>query len=164
MDLKIEAGKMYVDGFGRVTGPLVPSDERSHPLLDPLTGRSYKRNGACFDERGSRYDLVREHEEGNIVAENPLHDLLEKAKATVSARGQPYGGVEDNFGRIARLWSAHLQNRYGGAGVDEHDVAMMMVLLKIARLANSPGHADSWVDIAGYAACGGSMKPLGSAS
>jgi hypothetical protein len=30
----------------------------------------------------------------------------------------------------------------------------MLALLKIARLKNSPNHRDSWVDIAGYAACG----------
>jgi hypothetical protein len=26
--------------------------------------------------------------------------------------------------------------------------------LKVARLMHTPGHVDSWVDIAGYAACG----------
>jgi hypothetical protein len=30
----------------------------------------------------------------------------------------------------------------------------MMALLKVARLAHSPSHRDSWLDIAGYAACG----------
>ena len=30
----------------------------------------------------------------------------------------------------------------------------MMALLKIARVKYNPRHADSWVDIAGYAACG----------
>jgi hypothetical protein len=32
-----------------------------------------------------------------------------------------------------------------------------MALVKIARLANSPDHMDSWIDIAGYAACGGEI-------
>ena len=32
---------------------------------------------------------------------------------------------------------------------------MMMALMKIARLQNMPSHLDSWVDLAGYAACGG---------
>ena len=34
------------------------------------------------------------------------------------------------------------------------DVAMMCALLKIARLQNMPDHEDSWIDLAGYAACG----------
>ena len=101
------------------------------------------------------------------MTDNPLKTLLDEAAETVAARGKPYGGVEDNFERIARLWTAHIENRYGGVvaptgdvTLDGTDVALMMVLLKIARLANDPAHRDSWVDIAGYAACGGSLpKP-----
>ena len=33
-------------------------------------------------------------------------------------------------------------------------IANMMILLKVARLKSSPSHKDSWVDVAGYAACG----------
>jgi hypothetical protein len=33
----------------------------------------------------------------------------------------------------------------------------MMALMKIARLATNPAHEDSWVDLAGYAACGASV-------
>jgi hypothetical protein len=89
--------------------------------------------------------------------------LLETAIEAVADRGLNYGRPEDNFRRIARLWSTHLVNRYGeGFGgdttvavpaLDEHDVAQMMILMKVARLENSPKHADSAVDIAGYAAC-----------
>jgi hypothetical protein len=94
-------------------------------------------------------------------------ELLEAAIQTVADRGVPYGGVEDNFNRIAALWNAHIANRYAdGYGgdtsitlpkLDAADVAMMMALMKIARLANAPGHMDSWIDIAGYAACGGEI-------
>ena len=87
-------------------------------------------------------------------------DILDTAKATLAARGQHYGGIEDNFTRIARLWSAHLVNAYGvmAPQLEASDVALMMVLLKIARLENDASHADSWVDMAGYAACGGSFS------
>lgn len=37
------------------------------------------------------------------------------------------------------------------------DVAAMMVLFKVGRLATGAGTADTWVDIAGYAACGGEI-------
>jgi len=33
-------------------------------------------------------------------------------------------------------------------------VPVMMILLKISRLAHTPGNADHWVDIAGYCAIG----------
>jgi hypothetical protein len=85
-------------------------------------------------------------------------DILEEAIKATADRGLNYGKPEDNFKRIARRWNVHMLNRYGiVTELDEHDVAMMMVDLKVARLENSPTHHDSWVDTAGYAACGGSM-------
>lgn len=93
--------------------------------------------------------------------------ILDAASAAVADRGLNYGTPEDNFGRIARLWTAHLvntyANEYGGdttistPTLTAHDVAIMMALMKIARLENTPTHNDSWVDLAGYAACGGSL-------
>jgi hypothetical protein len=62
------------------------------------------------------------------------------------------GNAEDNFGRIAAYWSAHLDTH-----VTTADVAVMMGLLKLARLKPAPHHEDSWVDLAGYADLGGEM-------
>ena len=93
-------------------------------------------------------------------------EILEEAMEVVDGRGKSYGRPEDNFQRIARLWNAHLENRMmvDTAGnkvlaemITPQDVAMMMALMKIARLENDSSHHDSWVDIAGYAACGGEL-------
>lgn len=77
--------------------------------------------------------------------------LLEKAISVVCEdRNQQYGGPEDTFKDIARLWAAYLDDQIG-----PEDVAIMMILMKVARLkASSYQSSDSWVDIAGYAACG----------
>jgi hypothetical protein len=37
------------------------------------------------------------------------------------------------------------------------DVAVMLALLKVARIKQNPNHTDNWIDIAGYAACGGEI-------
>jgi hypothetical protein len=37
---------------------------------------------------------------------------------------------------------------------------MMMALLKISRIKNGGGTGDSFVDLAGYAACGGELFSL----
>lgn len=78
-------------------------------------------------------------------------ETLDKAKEIVTGnRDQEYGSPENNFSRIAELWGAYL-----GVAVKPTDVAVMMVLMKVSRLASSGGkNIDSWVDIAGYAACG----------
>lgn len=38
------------------------------------------------------------------------------------------------------------------------DVAALLGLLKIARIATGHGKSDNWVDLAGYAACGGELQ------
>ena len=64
-------------------------------------------------------------------------------------REQDYGSPEDNFNRIATYWSTHL-----GMEITAEDVAVMMALLKIARIGTGRATEDSFVDLAGYAACG----------
>ena len=66
------------------------------------------------------------------------------------------GSTAANFHTIALLWDAYLARRRadGYLTLNVGDVAVMMILLKTARLAGSPGHEDSWIDIAGYAANG----------
>ena len=89
-------------------------------------------------------------------------ELLEQAIKAVGDRGLNYGKPEDNFDRIARLWNAHLINTGivrdpSEALLSAADVAMMCALLKVARLQHTPDHMDSWIDLAGYAACGGEI-------
>ena len=87
--------------------------------------------------------------------------VLEKARACVCGeREQDYGSPEDSFGCIAELWEAYLRAACiapdSVVRVTPADVAMLMALLKIARVGTScvGGTADSFVDLAGYAACG----------
>lgn len=86
-------------------------------------------------------------------------DILHAAeKCVCGQRETDYGTPEDNFKAIAELWSVYLDRisvgKHGNTIVDEKDVAVMMALLKIARIAAGGGKADSWIDLAGYAACG----------
>lgn len=84
-------------------------------------------------------------------------DILDKAKECVCGqRVTDYGKPEDNFARIANLWNAYL----GSDIVDSKDVAIMMALLKIARIKSGNGSDDSFVDLAGYAACAGEIDEL----
>jgi len=79
-------------------------------------------------------------------------EILKAAEECVCGhREEDYGSPEDNFRVIANLWTA-----YRGALFTPIDVAMMMALLKIARIRNG-GTTDSFVDLAGYAACGGEL-------
>ena len=91
----------------------------------------------------------------------PKAKLLELATAAVADRGLNYGAPESNFQRIAERWNAHLLNTWGPLGFPKltpTDVAIMEIDMKLARLENQPVHLDSWVDVAGYAACGANIN------
>lgn len=44
------------------------------------------------------------------------------------------------------MWSAYYDRR-----ISPPEMVSMMIMLKLARLKESPCHVDSWIDIAGYA-------------
>jgi hypothetical protein len=82
---------------------------------------------------------------------SPRIQVLREAAEIISGdRDKQYGSPEDNFARIAKIWSVILN-----VSITEEDVAMMMVGLKVARYASNSGfQPDTWRDIAGYAGCG----------
>ncbi|MGK2965525.1 MAG: DUF6378 domain-containing protein [Tepidiformaceae bacterium] len=67
-------------------------------------------------------------------------------------RGETYGHPSDDFGRTAALWTAYL-----GVAVTAEQVGICLALVKVSRLAATPGHKDSLVDLAGYAECVGML-------
>jgi Domain of unknown function (DUF6378)/Domain of unknown function (DUF4406) len=73
-------------------------------------------------------------------------------------RNASYGPPTQDFARTAAALTA---TGYRRASPDEnilplqpHDVAILMMMVKISRLMATPDKRDSWVDIAGYAGCG----------
>ena len=77
-------------------------------------------------------------------------------QAVMSDRNADYAPPEENFRRIADLWNVYLEGR---SEVTPYDTAIMMVLVKVARIQASPHLVDHLVDIAGYAACAGDVMP-----
>ncbi|WP_333830502.1 DUF6378 domain-containing protein [Pararhodobacter sp.] len=80
-------------------------------------------------------------------------EVLNAARQAVTIdRAATHGKPEDSFGQIARVWSARL-----GVTVTPAQVCILLADLKGARAWSNPAHADNWVDLAGYAACGGEL-------
>lgn len=81
-------------------------------------------------------------------------DILNEAgNCVLRDRDREYGTPEDSFSLIADLWTTYLRER---VVIAPRDVAAMMALLKIARISRSC-KSDNWIDLAGYAACGGEL-------
>lgn len=83
-------------------------------------------------------------------------EILQRAHDCVCGqRETDYGNPEDNFTMIAKLWTDYMN--VPGVLFTAKDVAMMMALLKVARIRSGKGSLDSFVDLAGYAACAGEI-------
>lgn len=79
--------------------------------------------------------------------------LLEQAITVVMKdRNASYEEPEQSFTTISKLWDVYLSAKVDPT-IGPADVSLMMILLKVARLINNPGHYDSALDVAGYAAC-----------
>lgn len=58
------------------------------------------------------------------------------------------------------MWTAYLNSRVNVKpnDISAVDVAAMMGLMKIARIGSGHAKLDNWIDLAGYAACGGELQ------
>lgn len=91
-------------------------------------------------------------------------EILEAARVCVCGeREHDYGTPEDNFTTIGLLWGVYLNaahpeytKAFPFNGITAKDVATMMALLKVASIATGSS-PDSFVDLAGYAACAGEI-------
>lgn len=66
-------------------------------------------------------------------------------------RKDEYGCPHAQFEAVAAMWSALAAEKLK-APLTAQDVGLFMCALKLRRAVTSPAHADSYVDIAGYAA------------
>ena len=149
------------------------ASEAQHKFIREYAGKGteVQFNYAIDDAKEVSYVIVDKEEYNknfekwaNAQVEQDCHKntreyILDQAKKCVCGhREQDYGTPESNFQLIADLWNGYL-------GFMDHpqdqiratDVAMMMALMKIARIRNGGGSGDSFVDLAGYAACGGEI-------
>jgi hypothetical protein len=90
---------------------------------------------------------------------SPRSSALREAEDLITGdRNNQYGPPTQDFDRTAKLLNA-LGYRRLDAGYEVHDilpsdVALIIAQVKVSRLMHSRNKRDSWVDLAGYAACG----------
>lgn len=89
-----------------------------------------------------------------VTKVKPSTVLIEANNLVSGPRADSYGNATVSNDRIAKLWTAHLQNVFqtdlsGELALNASDVALMMVLLKVAR-EEGEHKRDNLVDIAGW--------------
>jgi hypothetical protein len=86
---------------------------------------------------------------------SPRADALTEAQALITGdRNSSYGPPTQDFQRAADAANAYGYRAIDGRPIKSHDIAVLVMLVKLSRLVWTPQKRDSWVDIAGYAGCG----------
>lgn len=75
------------------------------------------------------------------------HKTLNKCAELIGERGKDYGGIEENFERIACI-----ANQLIDAPVTAYDVAMILVATKLARMPGVRDKEDNYLDAINYLA------------
>lgn len=92
------------------------------------------------------------HNEHDVIQPHRGY-ILDQAKQIICHdRQDVHGRPEDTFQAISEYWTVYLAHPISPA-----DVAVMMSLLKIARLQKNPNHDDNVVDGIGYMAIAGEL-------
>lgn len=87
--------------------------------------------------------------------ESPRAYVLDTAKSLVLGdRNNTYGPPTQDFQRTAGVLSSLGYRKGDGQPLEAHDISVILAAVKLSRLMWSPDKADSWIDLAGYAACG----------
>lgn len=83
-------------------------------------------------------------------------EAIKAAEERVCGTGEKkHGKAENSFEDIAKLWEA-----YKGIYFSKVDVAIMMGLLKVARIKRDTDKTDSFVDLIGYSACAAELSEI----
>jgi hypothetical protein len=111
-----------------------------------------------------KYTITRKAPEGAIPSKTTMDEIesrsrrgiLRKAETLVCKdRAEEHGDAHDNFATTAKYWNAHL----GIDWIEPSDVAIMMAMLKMARLRSKLENVENYQDACGYMALGGEMRP-----
>lgn len=102
-------------------------------------------------------DLITENRLSSLFPSDK-EDILQEARRIVYGdRSEAYGHPRENMQLIADLWNVYINanvkinDTFENIKISAEDVAMLMILVKVARNVNK-SKRDNLVDIAGYAA------------
>lgn len=71
--------------------------------------------------------------------------VLHECADLIGERGKDYGGIENNFRKIAEI-----ANLVINKDLSPHDVAMVLVATKLARMAGTRDKRDNYLDAINY--------------
>ena len=81
------------------------------------------------------------------------HKTLNECAALIGERGQDYGGIEENFDRIARIATEVI-----GMPITAYEVSIVLVATKLARMSGARDKRDNYLDAINYLAFASELR------
>lgn len=81
------------------------------------------------------------------------HKTLNECAALIGERGADYGGIEENFDRIAKIATEII-----GTPISGYEVAMILVATKLARMSGTRDKQDNYLDAINYLAFASELR------
>ena len=120
--------------------------------MNAYDGDWYVMDGSGFEEPSAEGATF--YDRDTPAPKKKREEILDAATALVNGdRARDYGDALEMHRRIAAGWSEIL-----GVEVKAHQAALCMAWVKLARLVVTEDHADSYVDLAAYAALAGEIQ------
>ena len=85
-------------------------------------------------------------------------ELMAEAAKLVQPRGAVYGDIRENHEQIAKVATL-----LTGIELDAHNILMVMLAVKLSRIARSPEHVDSYLDALNNLSFAGELATEGEA-
>lgn len=79
--------------------------------------------------------------------------ILAECSNIIDQRGQDYGGIEENFDRIAKIATEII-----GTPISGYEVAMILVATKLARMSGTRDKQDNYLDAINYLAFASELR------
>lgn len=99
-------------------------------------------------------EIIKKYREEKLNGEIQSPTLKRADDIIHGERQDQYGNPEDSFEVIGQYWQAYIESKTKECLVliTGQDVAIMLALMKIARMSGQKWHGDNAVDACGYLA------------
>jgi Domain of unknown function (DUF6378) len=149
----------YAVALGKELVLIGPREHLFHTLAKIRHFRSFAEFLLAFKKASADLEKLLQKSEAEPAKPRERYGareaLLNDARDVITKdRNVEYGPPQRNFIQVAAVLDSLGYRGLDGRLLQPHDVAVIMISLKLSRLTWDPKNRDSWLDACGYAACG----------
>ena len=144
-----------------MTKPRHPYEILANMPEDVPMGTESVESSRLYEPFSAKEVLTEKNLPEGYINPHAVKDSMSKEEAigklsdVLLNRGDSYGTAKDNHDRASALINTYLKGlpEEQRTNLSATQSMILMILIKVARLEQTPEHVDSFLDIAGYAIC-----------